>query len=91
VRETSEGFLETIPELVVEIRSKNDTTSEINQKAADYLQAGAQLVWVVDPEPESVDEYRPSSPPKSYSKADTLTCNDIIPGFRLALIDLFRS
>ncbi len=89
-REASEGYLETIPELIVEIRSKNDSTTEINDKVADYLKAGAQLIWVVDPEPESVDEHRPSLPPKSYHKADALTCDDIVPGFRLALIDLFR-
>ena len=89
-REVKEGYLETIPELVIEIRSKNDTTTEINEKVNDYLQAGVQLVWVVDPEPESVNEHRPSSLPKTHNKASALTCDDIIPGFRLALADLFR-
>jgi Uma2 family endonuclease len=89
-RAVSEGYLETIPELVVEIRSKNDTAAEIDEKVADYLQAGVLLVWIVDDATESVLEHRPSSPPKAYRKADMLTCNDIIPGFRLALADLFR-
>jgi Uma2 family endonuclease len=90
-REVKEGYLETIPELVVEIRSKNDTDTEINEKVADYLQAGVRLVWIVDPEPESVVEHRPGSPARTNQKSDTLTCEDIIPGFRLALFDLFHA
>ena len=49
VRETKEGYLETIPDLVVEIRSKDDTVAELKDKAADYLKAGVQVVWLVDP------------------------------------------
>jgi Uma2 family endonuclease len=89
-RETPEGYLETIPELVVEIRSKNDTAAEIKNKAADYVQYGVQLVWTVDQESQSVVEHRPSTTPKSYSKTDTLTCDDLIPGFQLPLSELFR-
>jgi Uma2 family endonuclease len=90
-REAPEGYLETVPELIVEIRSKNDTTTEINEKVTDYLQAGVQVVWVVDPEAELVDEHRLGSQPKTYSKADALTCDAIIPAFRIALADLFRA
>jgi Uma2 family endonuclease len=88
-RETTEGYLETIPELVVEIRSKNDTPAEIDTKIADYLKAGVQLVWIVDPDSASVIEYSRKSPSKTYHKADTLVCDDIIPGFCFALADLF--
>jgi len=89
-RQTSEGYLETIPELVVEIRSKNDTTSEIKERVADYLKAGVQLVWVVDADSEDVAEHRPNTEPRVLTTADVLTCEDIIPGFRLSLADLFR-
>ncbi len=89
VRESPEGYLETIPQLVVEIRSKNDTPAEIKDKAADYLRYGVQLVWVVDPEPETVIEYRLNSTPKTYTQADKLTCDDIIPRFKLLVAELF--
>lgn len=88
--ETSEGYLETIPELVVEIRSKNDTAAGIAEKVADYLQAGVQLVWVADPAAKSVTEHRPNSQPKVFGQTDTLQCEDIIPGLRLSLAGLFR-
>jgi Uma2 family endonuclease len=88
-RESPEGYLESIPELIVEIRSKNDSTSEIATKVADYLKAGVLLIWVVEPDRESVVEHRPNSQPKVHPKTDSLTCEDIIPGFQLPLADLF--
>jgi Uma2 family endonuclease len=90
VRESPEDYLETIPELVVEIRSKNDTISEIKAKIRDYLRAGTRLVWVVDPSTETAHAHRARSPVKTYRKTDALTCPQIIPGFRLAISELFR-
>lgn len=89
-RISPEGFLESIPELVVEIRSKNDTTTEVAEKVADYLASGVKLVWVVNDAPDSVTEHRPGVPAQTHIKSNTLTCDDIIPGFRLSLADLFR-
>jgi Uma2 family endonuclease len=90
VRLTPEGYLETIPELIVEIRSKNDSLAEFNRKAADYLQAGVQMVWMIDPQSKTVTEYRPGAAARKLSVADTLHCDDIIPGFALSLAEFFR-
>ena len=89
-RESPEGYLETIPELVVEIRSKNDTKAYLDRKVADYLQAGVQIVWIVDPDANTVVEHHPGAASKTLGTADTLTCHDIIPGFRLPLAELFK-
>ena len=90
VRLTSEGYLETIPELIVEIRSKNDSLAELNRKAAVYLHAGVQLVWMIDPQSQTVTEHRPGVATLILTVADTLQCDDIIPGFALSLTDLFK-
>ena len=87
---SSEGFLETMPELVVEVRSKNDTAKEINDRVDDYLQSGVKRIWVAEPATETVVEHRSGQPPRTFGKTDTLECEDVIPGFRLALADLFR-
>src|SRR6516162_9365723 len=46
VRMSPEGYFETIPELVVEIRSKNESSAATRDKAEEYLEAGVQIVWV---------------------------------------------
>ncbi len=90
-RESPEGYLETIPQLVVEVRSKNDTNAEISERVTDYLQAGVKLVWIVNDSPETVTEHRPEMPPRYFAKVDALECDDIIPDFHLELRDLFRT
>ena len=90
IRESKEGYLETIPELVVEIRSKNDTRAFLDEKISDYLQAGVKLVWLVDPEVNKVHEHRQNQPSREFGVNDSLTCEDIIPGFSLPLAALFR-
>ncbi|MGD9636981.1 MAG: Uma2 family endonuclease [Pirellulales bacterium] len=87
---TPEGYLETIPDLVVEIRSKNDTRAYLKRKAEDYLKAGVRLVWVVEPEAQIVVEYRPNRAAQQYEAAATLSCDDVVPGFQLPLAQLFR-
>jgi Uma2 family endonuclease len=90
IRESKEGYLQTIPELVVEIRSKNDSAADLDRKIAAYLQAGVRLVWVVEPSTKTVSEYASGVEPKIFQAADALECEEIIPGFRLPLVDLFR-
>jgi Uma2 family endonuclease len=85
IRRSPEGYLDTIPELVVEIRSKNDTLVGLARKAEEYLQAGTMVVWVVDPISRNVVEYRTGVEPRTYSEDDTLTVADLIPGFQLAV------
>ena len=90
IRRTPEGYLETIPELIVEVRSKNDTLVALERKAQDYLQAGAVVVWVVDPINRNVVEYRQGAPPRTYAEDDTLTVPDLIPGFALLVRDALQ-
>ena len=90
IRESPEGYLETIPELVAEIRGKNDSLAEFNCYVANYLQAGVQLVWMVDPQSKTVAEHRPGAATCKLTVADTLHCDDIIPGFALPLAEFFR-
>jgi len=81
-----EGYMETIPELVVEVRSKNDTRAALGRKAEDYLRAGAVVVWVVDPYKREVAEYRQDVPVRIYAETDTLTVEDVIPGFACSVL-----
>lgn len=90
LRRSPEGYLLTLPELVVEVRSKNDTQAELERKIADYLQAGVIVVWVADPESRTVTEYRKGQPPRVFGENDILTVEDIIPGFQLSVRDALR-
>ncbi len=83
-----EGYLTTIPALVVEVRSKNDTQPEVDAKVADYLAAGVVLVWVADPDARTVTAYQANQPPVVFAAADALTALPVIPGFAVLVGDL---
>jgi Uma2 family endonuclease len=90
LQRSAEDYLETLPNLVVEVRSKNDTQAGLARKAQDYLDAGVTVVWVADPIAGNVTEYRVNTQPRIYTEEDTLTVEDIIPGFQLAVRDALR-
>ena len=90
LRKSPEGYLETIPELIVEIRSPNNTTREIQEKIADYLAAGVRVVWDADPETETIVVHRPGQAPVVLASTETLTVPDVIPGFQVVVSSLFR-
>jgi Uma2 family endonuclease len=89
-RESPEGYLETIPDLVVEIRSKNDSKDELDRKAVQYLDAGVGTVWIVDPQSKTIVVHRLGAEPRVYLASDTFTSDEPIPGFRLNVGEVFR-
>jgi len=90
IRLSREGYLETIPNLIVEVCSKNDTLPAVERKVQDYHTAGVQVVWVADPEKRTVTAYRPGQQPQVFGENDTLTVEDIIPGFQMAVREVFQ-
>jgi hypothetical protein len=44
----------------------------------------------VYPKEQAVDVYAPGQPPRRYSVGDVIEVGDLIPGFKLAVRDLFE-
>jgi Uma2 family endonuclease len=91
IRRSPEGYLETIPELIVEVKSKNDTVPFVERKVADYHRAGVRVVLVADPAARTVTVYRPGQAARPLGEKDVLTVEDIIPGLELKIAELFDS
>ena len=90
IRRTKQGYLETIPDLVVEIRSKNDSRKYVQRKVQHYLKAGVELVWIADWSTTTVTAHASSGEPVVYGEGDSLQLSDLIPGFSMAVADVFR-
>jgi Uma2 family endonuclease len=90
VRRSREGYLETIPALIVEVRSKNDTDAEVARKVTNYLAAGARVVWAADPDRRTLTIHRSGHPAAELGVGDTLTAEGIIPGFAVPVAKLFE-
>ncbi len=86
---SAEGYFETMPDLIVEIHGLRLSRSQLEKNIADYLRAGVRLAIVVDPEARTAALHRPNQPVVLLTASDELTCEDIIPAFRLPLANLF--
>ena len=79
------AFLEFAPDLVVEVLSPQDRAGEVLAKVADWLDAGARLVWVVDPERRVARVYRQDGTEDVISNDGALMGEDVLPGFSCTL------
>lgn len=84
----SRAFVELAPDLVVEVLSPDDRPGETLAKVGDWLQAGARLVWVIDPERRVARVYRADGSALDLSEEGVLSGEDVLPGFvcRLAAV-----
>ena len=84
-----DSFLDVAPELVVEIVSPDDRWSDIRQKLREYFSVGVLLVLVVEPEERVITAYRSPAEAREFTVGDTLTLEDILPGFSVPEADVF--
>jgi Uma2 family endonuclease len=64
------GYLEAVPEIVFEVRSPNDRWPKILTKVTEYLNAGVQVVCVLDPVVESLIAYQDVEFPITMHNSD---------------------
>lgn len=83
------GMCTIRPDLAVEVVSPNDAYEEVDEKIADYFDAGVPLIWVVTPKTRTVLVYQADGTAKRFRDTDDLTADPLFPGFRVRIADLF--
>ncbi len=83
------GMCKFRPDLAVEVVSPNDGYEEVEEKLADYFDAGIPLIWVITPKTRTVLVYQADGTGRRLRDTDDLTADPIIPGFRVRIAELF--
>ncbi|MHC4224938.1 MAG: Uma2 family endonuclease [Planctomycetota bacterium] len=83
------GYYEGAPCLAVEVLSPDDRPGYVREKVAEWLEAGTLAVWVVDPRERAVTVHEPGQAPTVLGEADVLSGGDLLPGFELAVREVF--
>jgi Uma2 family endonuclease len=77
------------PDLAVEIVSPNDRVFEVDDKVQEWLNAGAALVWVVNPRQRTVTVHRQGGTVTLLTVRDVLDGEQVVPGFSIPVAHVF--
>jgi Uma2 family endonuclease len=80
-----EKFWHFCPDFVVELRSASDRLRAVRDKMREYIENGAQLGWLIDPEARTVEIYRPGRAPEILTNPTSLAGEGPVAGFVLNL------
>jgi hypothetical protein len=83
--EQRKGFVPLCPDFVVELRSESDSLNKLQVKMGEYINNGARLGWLIDPQNRRVEIYRPKKEIEVLENATQLSGEDVLPGFILNL------
>lgn len=85
------GYLRIAPDLIVETRSPSDRRREFALKIVQWISAGTQVVWAVEPATKTLTIHKPNTLPQTLAVNDTLTEEALLPGFSLPLTQIFTA
>ncbi len=77
-----------MPDLAIEVQSPGQSDRFMSDKAAFYLEHGAQMVWLVYPDRRLVEVLTPT---ERHLLTDDATINggEVLPGFSVNIADIF--
>jgi Uma2 family endonuclease len=84
-------FGEYIPDFAVEVLSPSDRPGQVAQKIGEFLEFGVPVVWLVDPQDQSVTVYRSLTQIQRFNSNDTIDAEPGLPGFSCKVSRLFPS
>ena len=87
--EDKSGFGHICPDFVVELRSKSDGLTRLMSKMDEYIENGARLGWLIDPQVRRVYVYRPNSEVETLESPATISADPELNGFTLELEDIW--
>jgi Uma2 family endonuclease len=82
---------EVVPDLTIEVVSPTNAAYEVIEKLEDYFASGVRRVWVIYPPFAKFYVYDSPESVRILKRSDILEGGDVLPGFRLALSDLFEA
>jgi Uma2 family endonuclease len=84
-----EGYYPGPPDLAVEVIAPDELYLDVDDTVAEWLEHGTRLVFVVNPRRRTVAVHRADGSVRILGVDDTLTAEDVVPGWSLAVRDLF--
>ena len=88
-----DGFPPLAPDFAIELVSpsdiKNQRYEDLQAKMQEYLDNGVQLGWLIEPSAKTVEIYRSRQQVEILNNPQTISGEDVLPGFILDLSEIF--
>ena len=89
LRRSPRSFAELAPDLMVEVKSPNDSLKALREKIDDFLMAGTRVGILINPERRWVEIRRSGQDPVTLRDGDVLTVSDLLPGWEVPVTELW--
>lgn len=83
------GFGHICPDFVVELRSHSDSLPTLLNKLEEYMQNGASLGWLIDPDRRRVYVYRAREEMVVLEDPTVVSGEPLLPGFELQMAEIW--
>ena len=84
-KEQKEKFIPLCPDFVIEIMSPSDTLKKVQDKMDEYMKNGCRLGWLINRKKQEVEIYRSGQDVELLKFPQTISGENILPGFVLNL------
>ncbi|MGB3656094.1 MAG: Uma2 family endonuclease, partial [Rivularia sp. (in: cyanobacteria)] len=84
-----EKYIPLCPDFVVELMSPSDTLEKTRAKMTEYLDNGASLGWLINRKLLQIEIYRRDRDVEILESPQTLSGEDVLPGFILDLTEIW--
>jgi Uma2 family endonuclease len=88
-KEEKRKFPRLCPDFVVELKSLSDRLAQLKRKMLEWIDNGAQLGWLLDPDHRTVYIYRPGCEPEQIVNPERVAGEGPVDGFVLELADIW--
>lgn len=88
-QQQQDGYPPLCPDFLIELRSPTDSLEELQAKMREYIDNGARLGWLINPQDRQVEIYRQEQLVEILQAPLVLSGEDVLPGFELSLRRIF--
>lgn len=89
LKQSKRYFAELVPDLVVEIKSESDRLKPLREKLLSFIEHGAKVGILIDPDDRTVTIYRPETEPVILRNGDIISIPELLPGWEVPVAELW--
>lgn len=89
LQQSKRYFAELVPDLVVEIKSQSDRLKPLREKIQSFIELGAKVGILIDPDKRTVTIYTPTAEPAVLRDGDIISIPELLPGWEVAVTELW--